>query len=369
MASGIVEKAAVENGGNARKFAADEGCDVTRTAFCEREPRSGSCSGEDGPSLIAEISGGGAKIVWLVEVVNGDTVVRRMGRLGFLLEKIGDECSQGAVDADLIRKGFGGEPQLRMMATERCENGCGALDAQLRRSVEGEKQRGMAGLGSCDEGIQLAEAEMLGLINEEQVGLTGEGCRVNLGSGMDAPTVCATEAALVLVQRRAVNERCASASRKDGFCQIIEQQGFAGAGGGRKGEAGVRIFFAFTQDLFFDRLLAGCEKILPLDKSRAVAKRRDEIIGRDKEGVRIKRWIDPLRAQEIGDLFSIRARELVLLWQVFVEAVLVNEGEEAERATEKAEVVVIGTHLATDLFFFVRASQRRFELDVQDEGV
>ena len=111
MAGGIVEKAAVENGGNARKFAADEGRDVTCTAFCEREPRSGSCSGEDGPSLAAEISGGGAKIVWLVEVVNGDTVVRRMGRLGFLLEKIGDECSQGAVDADLIRKGFGREPQ------------------------------------------------------------------------------------------------------------------------------------------------------------------------------------------------------------------------------------------------------------------
>ena len=227
----------------------------------------------------------------------------------------------------------------------------------------------MVWLGSCNEGIQLAEAEMLGLINEEQVGLTGEGCRVNLGSGMDAPTVCATEAALVLVQRRAVNERCASASRKDGFCQIIEQQGFAGAGCGRKGEAGVGIFFAFAQDLFFDRLLAGGEKILPFDKSRTIAKRGDEVIGRDKEGVRVKRWVDLLRAQEIGDLCSIRACELVLLRQVFVEAVLVDEGEEAKRATEKAEVVVIGTHLATDLFFFVRASQRRFELDVQDEGV
>lgn len=64
-----------------------------------------------------------------------------------------------------------------------------------------------------------------------------------------------------------------------------------------------------------------------------------------------------------------RARELVLLWQIFVEAVLVDEGEEAERATEKAEIVVISAHLATDLFFFVCASQRRFELDVQDEGV
>lgn len=219
MAGGIVEKAAVENGGNARKFAADEGCDVTRTAFCEREPRSGSCTGEDGPSLAAEISGGGAKIVWLVEVVNGDTVVRRMDRLGFLLEKIGDECSQGAVDADLIRKGFGGEPQPWVMVTEHCENGCRALDAQLRRSVEGEKQRGMTGLGSCDKGSQLAEAEMLGLINEEQIGLTGEGCRVDLASGMDAPTVCATEAALVLVQRCAVNERSASTFSADGFAR------------------------------------------------------------------------------------------------------------------------------------------------------
>lgn len=109
MAGGIVEKAAVENGGNVFKFAADEGLDVTRTAFCEGDPRSGSCAGEDCPSLAAEISGGGAKIVRLVEVVDGDAVVRRMGRLGFLLEKIGDECSQGAVDADLIRKGFGGE--------------------------------------------------------------------------------------------------------------------------------------------------------------------------------------------------------------------------------------------------------------------
>ena len=98
------------------------------------------------------------------------------------LKRLAMNGSQGAVDADLIRKGFGGEPQLRMMATERCENGCGALDAQLRRSVEGEKQRGMAGLGSCDEGIQLAEAEMLGLINEEQIGLTGEGRRVDLAA-------------------------------------------------------------------------------------------------------------------------------------------------------------------------------------------
>lgn len=110
MAGGIVEKAAVENGGNARKFAADEGRDVTRTAFCEREPRSGSCAGEDGPPLAAEVGDGVAKILWLVEVVNGDAVVRRVGRLGFLLEKIGDECSQGAVDADLIREGFGREP-------------------------------------------------------------------------------------------------------------------------------------------------------------------------------------------------------------------------------------------------------------------
>ena len=83
-----------------------------------------------------------------------------------------------------------------MMVTERCENGCRAFDAQLRRSVKGKKQRGMTGLGSCNEGIQLAEAEMLGLINEEQIGLTGEGCRMDLGSGMDAPTVCATERAL-----------------------------------------------------------------------------------------------------------------------------------------------------------------------------
>lgn len=177
MAGGIVEKAAVENSGNARKFTADEGRNVTRTAFCKGDPRSGSCAGEDGPPLAAEVGDGVTKILWLVEVVNGDAVVRRMGRLGFLLEKIGDKCSQGAVDADLIRKGFGGEPQPRMMATERCENGCGALDAQLRRGVKGEKQRGMAGLGSCNEGIQLAEAEMLGLINEEQIGLTGEGCR------------------------------------------------------------------------------------------------------------------------------------------------------------------------------------------------
>lgn len=256
-----------------------------------------------------------------------------------------------------------------MMVTERCENGCRAFDAQLRRSVKGKKQRGMTGLGSCNEGIQLAEAEMLGLINEEQIGLTGESCRLDIGSGMDAPTVCATEAALVSVQRRAVNERCAAAFRTDGFCQIIEQQSFAGAGGGRKGEAGVRIFFAFAQDLFFDRLLTGGEKILPLDESRAVAKRRDEIIGRDEEGVRVKRWVDLLRAQEIGDLFRIHACELVLLRQVFVEAVLVDEGEEAERATEKAEVVVIGTHLATDLYLFIRASQWRFELDVEDEGV
>ena len=166
-----------------------------------------------------------------------------------------------------------------------------------------------------------------------------------------------------------MNERCAAAFRTDGFCQIIEQQSFAGAGGGRKGEAGVRIFFAFAQDLFFDRLLAGSEKILPFDKSRTVAKRGDEIIGRDKEGVRVERWIDLLRAQEIGDLCSIRTRELVLLWQIFVESVLVDEGEEAERATEKAEIVMIGTYLATDLFFFARASQRRFELDVEDEGV
>ena len=119
MTGGIVEKATVENGGNARKFAADEGRDVTRTAFCEREPRSGSCTGKDRPSLAAEICGGGAKIVWLVEVVNGDAVVRRMDRLGFLLEKIGDKCSQGAVDADLISKGFGGEPQPWVMVTER----------------------------------------------------------------------------------------------------------------------------------------------------------------------------------------------------------------------------------------------------------
>ena len=110
MAGGIVEKAAVENGGNARKITADEGRDVTRTAFCESDPRPGSCTGEDGPSLAAEISGGSAEIVWLVEVVTGDTIVRRVGRLGFLLEKIGDECSQGAVDADLIREGFGREP-------------------------------------------------------------------------------------------------------------------------------------------------------------------------------------------------------------------------------------------------------------------
>lgn len=307
--------------------------------------------------MAIEISGGGAKIVWLVEVVNGDTVVRRMGWLGFLLEKIGDECSQGAVDADLIRKGFGGEPQPRMMATERCENGCRALDAQLRRSVEGEKQRGMAGLGSCNEGVQLAEAEMLGLINEKQIGLTGEGRRVDFGSGMDAPAVCATEAALVLIEWRAVHDRRVFTRRANRLCQIVEQQGFAGAGGGRKGEAGVRIFFAFAQDLFFDRLLAGGEKILPFDKSRTIAKRRDEIVGRDKEGVRVKRWVDLLRAQEIGDLCSICACELVLLRQVFVESVLVDEGEESERATEKAEIVVIGTHLATDLFLFVRASQ------------
>lgn len=150
MTGGIVEKATVENGGNARKFAADEGRDVTRTAFCEREPRSGSCAGEDCPSLAIEISSGGAKIVWLVEVVDGDAVVRRMGWLGLLLEKIGDECSQGAVDTDLIREGFGREPQCWVMLAERCENGCRALNTQFRRGVEGEKQRGMAGLGSCD---------------------------------------------------------------------------------------------------------------------------------------------------------------------------------------------------------------------------
>lgn len=114
------------------------------------------------------------------------------------LKRLAMNAARGAVDADLIRKGFGGEPQPWVMVTEHCENGCRALDAQLRRSVEGEKQRGMTGLGSCDKGSQLAEAEMLGLINEEQIGLTGEGCRVDLASGMDAPTVCATEAALVL---------------------------------------------------------------------------------------------------------------------------------------------------------------------------
>ena len=102
MAGGIVEKAAVENGDNARKFAADEGLDVTCAAICKGDPRSGSCAGEDCPALAAEISGGGTKIVWLVEVVDGDAIVRRMGRLGLLLEKIGDECSQGAVDADFV---------------------------------------------------------------------------------------------------------------------------------------------------------------------------------------------------------------------------------------------------------------------------
>lgn len=49
-----------------------------------------------------------------------------------------------------------------------------------------------------------------------------------------------------------------------------------------------------------------------------------------------------------------------------VKAVFINKGEQRKRLSKKTQVMIIGTHLSENLFFFVDMAQCRFKLNIDD---
>lgn len=170
---------------------------------------------------------------------------------------------------------------------------------------------------------------------------------------------------LTLVERPRVTQGH-TAGAANGFGNVVKQQCFTGARSGREQEKSAGMVLVRVKDIVFDRLLGGSKKIFSLQKTRGVAKGRDQIIGRDKKLVRIGIGVKMLAAENAGNFCGIAGAQAAGAGLVGVETIFVHIGKEMQRLSKKAKIMVIGAHLPQDFLFFVGSAQRCFEFDVDN---
>lgn len=102
---GIIEKAAVEDGGDVGIFLIVGVTQIDGAAVGERESRAAGGTGEQCPALGVQIAGVGAEVGGFVEIVDADALFGVMHGCDTDMKKVADKRGQRTIGANFSREG------------------------------------------------------------------------------------------------------------------------------------------------------------------------------------------------------------------------------------------------------------------------